>query len=155
MCALSFKVGTLTQDADGGFCNASRELLQTNTGIYSVLMMFALLGGLLLFALMAPFEMSKLLAVPTVRLSATGEEPELMLPAGLEHHAFLSHAWASGQVFHSLCACETCMHAPKACPCEHAKLACTHTCARTSCAGPGACALFRARQALALRKDMA
>lgn len=36
-------------------------------------------------------------ARPTLRLRATGAEPKLTLPASKAHHAFMSHAWSTGQ----------------------------------------------------------
>ena len=57
--ALSFKVGVLAEDVEG-LSRASSEQFETNTDTYSVLMMFVLLGGLLLFALLAPFELRRM-----------------------------------------------------------------------------------------------
>ena len=56
---LSFKLGTLTEDLDG-LSDASRARFETNSGIYSVLMTLALLGGVMLFVLMAPFELRRM-----------------------------------------------------------------------------------------------
>ena len=59
LVALSFKVGTLAEDFDG-LSDASRVKFETDTHTYSILMTFMLLGGLLLFVLMAPFELRRI-----------------------------------------------------------------------------------------------
>ena len=52
-------MGTLSEACDG-LSDASRGQFETDTYTYSVLMTFTLIGGLLLFALMAPFELRRI-----------------------------------------------------------------------------------------------
>ena len=60
--ALSFKLKLLADDLGddvGGLSATFREQFEADIATYSVLMVFAILSGLLLFVLMAPFEISR------------------------------------------------------------------------------------------------
>ena len=61
--ALSFKLSTLTDDLGDdldGLSATFREQFEADTTTYSILMVVAILGGVLLFVLMAPFEMARI-----------------------------------------------------------------------------------------------
>ena len=61
--ALSFKLSTLTDDLGDdldGLSVTFREQFEADTTTYSILMVVAILGGVLLFVLMAPFEIARI-----------------------------------------------------------------------------------------------
>ena len=52
---------------------------------------------LIMFSTLAAYQFSTSFVLPSVRLVATGQVPELGLHSGLSFHLFLSHIWSSGQ----------------------------------------------------------
>ena len=53
---------------------------------------------LIMFLTLAGYQFSTSFMLPSVRLVATGQVPELRLSSGLQsYHLFLSHIWSSGQ----------------------------------------------------------
>eukprot|EP00964_Phaeocystis_antarctica_P025281 scaffold14193_cov85-Phaeocystis_antarctica.AAC.3 len=52
---------------------------------------------LILYATLAAHQFSTSAVLPSVRLVATGQVPELKLEASHRYHLFLSHVWSSGQ----------------------------------------------------------
>ena len=63
MLALSFKLSTLADDLGDdvdGLSATFREQFEADTTTYSILMLVAILGGALLFVLMAPFEIARI-----------------------------------------------------------------------------------------------
>ena len=52
---------------------------------------------LVMFLTLAAYEFSTSFVLPSVRLVATGQVPELGLSSGLQYNLFLSHIWSSGQ----------------------------------------------------------
>ena len=86
---LSFKLGNLTEDLDG-LSNASRARFETSTGIYSFLMTLALLGGVLLFVLMAPFELRRISRKVNLPPRTRNPQPQMLSRAVLDLTVALS-----------------------------------------------------------------
>ena len=66
---------------------------------YQAALLVVLVSILMLVAalVLIGWQAASVLTQPTIRLRSNGEEPRLKLPRGCRFHAFVSHAWGTGQ----------------------------------------------------------
>ena len=84
---------------DSATCNGAAA---SNTNDDSVFKIVCIMAGfnffvLILYAMLAAHQFSTSSVLPSVRLVATRQVPELKLEASHRYHLFLSHVWSSGQ----------------------------------------------------------
>ena len=83
--------GATCDGADASDANENNVL--TIVGIMVAFNFFVLV----MYVTLAAYQFSASSVLPSVRLMATGQTPELELHSGLRFHLFLSHIWSSGQ----------------------------------------------------------